>query len=108
MEWALWRAFTLGRSVAHGPPPIFKTRIKRLLDIDRTFEAGEFHGASAADFAFGGPERIRRQWPELHGPFVDPDAARETAVAELGADRLLPPAELARILGWPAANGGAR
>jgi hypothetical protein len=55
MEWALWRAFTLGRSVANGPPPIFKTRIKRLLDIDRTFEAGEFHGASAADFAFGGP-----------------------------------------------------
>jgi len=54
MEWALWRAFTLGRSVAHGPPPIFKTRIKRLLDIDRTFEAGEFH-ASPADFAFGGP-----------------------------------------------------
>ena len=55
MEWALWRAFTLGRSVTNGPPPIFKTRIKRLLDIDRTFEAGQFHGASAADFAFGGP-----------------------------------------------------
>ncbi|MBB4759555.1 hypothetical protein ACFQFC_25815 [Amorphoplanes digitatis] len=60
------------------------------------------------DFAFGGPERIRRQWPELHGPFVDPDAARETAVAELGADRLLPPAELTRILGWHAAKVGAR
>ncbi|MEU7903208.1 hypothetical protein [Actinoplanes sp. NPDC049118] len=60
------------------------------------------------DLALGGPERIRRQWPELHGPWVDPAAAQEIAVAELGADRLLPPAELTRILGWQTANGGVR
>jgi hypothetical protein len=50
--------------------------------------------------AFGGNERVRRQWPELHGARVDPVAAHAVAVTELGADRLLPPAELRRILGW--------
>jgi hypothetical protein len=49
----------------------------------------------------GGQPRVRRQWAELHGAKVDVDAARATAVAELGADRLLSPAELRRILGWP-------
>jgi hypothetical protein len=50
---------------------------------------------------FGGHARIRRQWPQLHGAQVDLAVARETAIAELGADRLLPPAELRRILHWP-------
>jgi hypothetical protein len=57
---------------------------------------------------FGGQERIRRQWPELHGVQTDPVAAREVAVAELGADRLLPRAELTRVLGWHRAKDGAR
>ncbi len=35
VEWALWRAFTLHRAHADTPPQIFKTRIKRLLDLDR-------------------------------------------------------------------------
>jgi hypothetical protein len=45
--------------------------------------------------------RIRRQWAELHGPDPDPAVAGSIAVAELGADRLLPPAELRRVFGWP-------
>jgi hypothetical protein len=49
----------------------------------------------------GGPARIRRLWPELHGESVDPVAAREVAVAELGADRLAPPGELRRLFRWP-------
>ena len=32
----------VGAERGGGPPPIFKTRIKRLLDIDRTFEAEDF------------------------------------------------------------------
>ncbi|AGZ46456.1 hypothetical protein [Actinoplanes friuliensis] len=52
------------------------------------------------NLAFGGQARIQRQWPELHGTRTDPVVAREIAVAELGADRLLPPEELTRILGW--------
>jgi hypothetical protein len=51
--------------------------------------------------AFGGQARIEREWAALHGPTVDPAEARRIAVAELGADRLLPPAELRRVLGWP-------
>nr|WP_230414981.1 hypothetical protein [Micromonospora tarapacensis] len=50
---------------------------------------------------WGGQPRIRRQWADLHGPQVAPDIARECAVAELGADRLLPPAELRRLFRWP-------
>ena len=53
------------------------------------------------DPTLGGQDRIRREWPELHGARVDPAAACAVAAAELGADRLLPPAELRRILGWP-------
>lgn len=55
----------------------------------------------AEDPTTGGQARIRREWAALHGEHVDADVARETAVAELGADRLLPPAELRRMLGWP-------
>ncbi|MFI7602635.1 hypothetical protein [Actinoplanes sp. NPDC049681] len=47
-------------------------------------------------------ERIRRQWPELHGKSPDPGAARESALAELGADALASPAELREVLGWAA------
>jgi hypothetical protein len=52
--------------------------------------------------AFGGQGRIVREWAELHGPSVDVEAARSIAVAELGADRLLPPAELRRLFQWPS------
>jgi hypothetical protein len=45
-------------------------------------------------------ERIRREWPELHGPHPDPHAATEVALAELGADDLASAAELRAILGW--------
>ncbi|MFC7528625.1 hypothetical protein [Actinoplanes sp. GCM10030250] len=49
---------------------------------------------------FGGRSRIRRQWAEMHGAAVDVSVAREIAVEELGADRLLPPGELRRLLNW--------
>jgi len=51
--------------------------------------------------AFGGQPRILREWADLHGPRVDPEVARRVAVGELGADRLLPPAELRRLFRWP-------
>lgn len=35
IEWALWRAALIGRWSGGEPPAIFKTRIKRLLDLDR-------------------------------------------------------------------------
>ena len=47
VEWALWRAFTLARSSGEGPPPIFRTRIKRLLDLDRDLDVSVFGAKSA-------------------------------------------------------------
>jgi len=51
--------------------------------------------------AFGGQQRILREWAGLHGVQVDRRLAYEIAVDELGADRLLSPPELRRLLGWP-------
>jgi hypothetical protein len=51
--------------------------------------------------AFGGQARIEREWAPMHGKRVDVSLARQIAVDELGADRLLPPAELRRVFGWP-------
>jgi hypothetical protein len=45
-------------------------------------------------------ERIRRQWPELHGVSPDPPAAAASALVELGAGQLASPAELRAMLGW--------
>jgi hypothetical protein len=45
-------------------------------------------------------ERIRRQWPELHGERPEPAAARESALAELGDGYLATPGELRAMLGW--------
>ncbi|MGW0506344.1 hypothetical protein [Micromonospora sp. NPDC003241] len=50
---------------------------------------------------WGGQPRIRRQWADLHGPRVDVTVARALADAELGADRLLTPAELRHLFRWP-------
>lgn len=58
--------------------------------------------------AFGGQSRIRRQWPELHGEQVDQAVAGEIAVAELGADRLVPPTEMRRLFRWPDAAEAGR
>lgn len=52
MEWALWRAFTLGRRHGDAPPQIFKTRIKRLLDVDREFDTQSDGAGEVVDYAF--------------------------------------------------------
>ena len=41
IEWALWRSFRPLGSRDDGPPPIFKTRIKRLLDLDRELDVSQ-------------------------------------------------------------------
>ncbi|MGX6604395.1 hypothetical protein ACWKSP_19985 [Micromonosporaceae bacterium Da 78-11] len=72
-----------------------------------------FYGAAAgcAPAVYGDPmyldkehlptaDRIRRQWPELHGKHPDPVVARASALAELGAGYLASPGELRAMLGW--------
>jgi hypothetical protein len=36
VEWALWQLSTLDRPASEEPTPVFRNRIKRLLEIDRT------------------------------------------------------------------------
>jgi hypothetical protein len=48
-------------------------------------------------------DRIRREWPELHGTGPDPETAREIVLAELGDGHLASPAELRAMLGWATA-----
>jgi len=55
VEWALWRAFRPQGSRDDGPVPVFKTRIKRLLDLDRSFETTDLPVAPDSDFAFVEP-----------------------------------------------------
>lgn len=55
VEWALWHAFTLARSPGDGPPPIFRTRIKRLLDLDRELDTSERDVPLPCPFAFVEP-----------------------------------------------------
>lgn len=69
VEWALWRAFTLARSPGDGPPPIFKTRIKRLLDLDRDLDITAFGAKPASDFAFVAPAEGGRGVEVPYTPF---------------------------------------
>ena len=52
IEWALWRSFLPPGSRDEGTPPIFKTRIKRLLDLDRDLDVTRFESKPPSDFAF--------------------------------------------------------
>jgi hypothetical protein len=40
VEWALWRYFRQKSDANGEPPPVFRTRIKRLLDLDRAEYSG--------------------------------------------------------------------
>jgi hypothetical protein len=79
-----------------------------------------FHGVAAGcePAVYGDPmhldkehlptaERIRRQWPELHGKAPDPVVARASAMAELGDGYLASPAELRATVGWTACHRAA-
>ncbi|MFF5080564.1 hypothetical protein ACFY36_26225 [Actinoplanes sp. NPDC000266] len=74
-----------------------------------------FHGVAAGcePAVYGDPmhldredlpmaERIRREWPELHGKHLDMAVARPSALSELGDGYLASPDELRVILGWSA------
>ena len=75
-----------------------------------------FYGALAGcgTAVYGDPMRLRgekpgsnpieRHWAELHGTHVDPEVSHRAAVSELGADRLLPPAELRKMMHWELAR----
>ena len=56
MEWALWKAFALtSMSKAADMPQTFRTRIKRLLEIDRTLKLEGSDAVSGTVHAFAPP-----------------------------------------------------
>jgi hypothetical protein len=53
VDWALWRSFTLARFAAgEAVPKVFRTRIKRLLEIDRDLDLSDAEEPPEADYAF--------------------------------------------------------
>lgn len=57
IEWALWCSFAGVRAGQSDVSQVFRTRIKRLLDIDRNLEVSEQDVLPDSDFAFAAPPR---------------------------------------------------
>jgi hypothetical protein len=56
VEWALWRSFTITSVTAKKEvPKIFRTRIKRLLEIDRQLDLSDAQVPPDAEYAFAPP-----------------------------------------------------
>ncbi len=55
VEWALWKSFTVGRGVHDAVPPVFRTRVKRLLDVDRTSDFAEASDPPPVRWSFVAP-----------------------------------------------------
>ncbi len=52
VDWALWCSFARARFGAGDVPRIFRTRIKRLLEIDRDLDLSNAEVPPEADYAF--------------------------------------------------------
>lgn len=63
---------------------------------------GDPMALEAEDPGFGGVARIKRLWPELHGPTIDQQAAETIAATELGASYLATPEEIRELFAWPS------
>ncbi len=55
VEWALWCSFARVRFNTRDVPQIFRTRIKRLLEIDRDLDLKDAEVSPKADYAFAPP-----------------------------------------------------
>ena len=55
VEWALWRSFARAQFSRSEVPQVFRTRIKRLLDIDREMDLSGAEVPPEADYAFAPP-----------------------------------------------------
>ncbi len=55
VEWALWCSFARARFNTGDVPQIFRTRIKRLLEIDRDLDLSDAEVPPEADYAFAPP-----------------------------------------------------
>ena len=58
VEWALWRSFALARFNTGDVPRVFRTRVKRLLDIDRDLDLTGVEVPPEAGYAFVAPPAV--------------------------------------------------
>ena len=58
VEWALWRSFTRTTYSKSDVPRVFRTRVKRLLDIDRDFDFSKLEVQLETDYAFVAPPSL--------------------------------------------------
>ena len=58
VEWALWCSFACARFNTGDVPRVFRTRIKRLLDIDRDLDLTSAEVPPEIDYAFAGPPAV--------------------------------------------------
>ena len=56
LEWALWRSFARLSSNTQDTPQIFRTRIKRLLELDRKLDLSDAEEQPKANYAFAPPQ----------------------------------------------------
>lgn len=54
-EWALWKSFTFGRNSSGEAPKVFKTRVKRLLDVDRDSDFADLSVPQPVRWSFVAP-----------------------------------------------------
>jgi len=54
-EWALWKSFTVGRGASDDVPKVFRTRVKRLLDVDREHDFAEASAPPHVRWSFVAP-----------------------------------------------------
>ena len=55
MEWALWKTFARASFNRGDMPKVFRTRIKRLLEIDRDLDLDDFEEQPEGAYAFAPP-----------------------------------------------------
>ena len=54
-EWALWKGFIFGRNASDEVPKVFKTRVKRLLDVDRDSDFADISAPPTVRWSFVAP-----------------------------------------------------
>ncbi len=70
LEWALWCSFIRSRVDIDDVPKVFRTRIKRLLEIDRNLDVSNVEAQSDADYAFApdpDPETLETAYSAVDG-----------------------------------------
>ena len=67
VEWALWRSFTRSSFNNSDVPKVFRTRVKRLLDIDRDFDFAKAEVPPESKYTFVAPPSLEGAESQFSG-----------------------------------------